>query len=252
MEARFEGKVAFVTGAANGLGRGMVERLRAEGAKVAAADLEENTLNEVFGDDPDVLRLACDVSDYDAVHAAVDAAVSRFGGIDILMNNAGITTKDSNATYSMLTCPKEAWDKVVAINMNGAFYVGQAVANAMVARGRGGVIVNTSSNGATLAFENIGAYCPTKAAVSKMTEVWAKELAKYNIRVNAFAPGTSLTRITEATRFDPKINEQFLAMMPFHRYGEVKEAVAVALFLASDEASFVTGETWREDGGQHL
>lgn len=252
IEGRFKDKIVVITGAANGLGHGMAERFVAEGAKVAALDIELDTLERVFADNDAVIGIECDVSDYEQVHAAIAQVIEQFGRIDILMNNAGITMKDDKKTYCMLNCPKEAWERVIDINLNGAFFVGQAVARQFVAQGDGGVIVNTASNAAFSCYEDIGAYSPSKAGVAHMTSVWAKELAQYNIRVNAFAPGTSLTRISLPTRTNPYYNDKFLEGMPFHRYGEIEEAVAVALFLASDEASFVTGETWREDGGQHL
>lgn len=251
-EGRFDGKIVVITGAANGLGLGMAKRFLAEGAKVAALDIEDATLQHEFGGNDDVLCQHCDVSDYDQVQDVIAQVAEHFGGIDILMNNAGITLKDDKQTYSVLKCPREGWLRVLDINLNGIFYVGQAVARHMVERGKGGVIVNTSSNAAFKAIPDIGAYGPSKAAVSQLTSIWAKELAEYGIRVNAFAPGTHATRLTEPTRLNPYYNERFLAGMPFHRYGEVDEAVAVATFLASDEASFITGETYREDGGQHL
>ena len=160
----------------------------------------------------------------------VDEAVERFGRIDILMNNAGISIKDGQK-YGMLTCPKDAWDRVIATNVNGSFYVAQAVAQAMVAKKTKGVIVNTSSN----TFRFIPKY-----------------LAEYDIRVNAFGPGTTKTRMSEPTRLNPHMNEQFLNDIPMHRYGEVKEAVDAALFLASEESSFMLGEIIFEDGGQSL
>lgn len=251
-EGRFDGKVALITGAANGLGLGMAKRFLAEGAKVAALDIEDDTLAKEYDGVENVLALHCDVTDYDRVQECVRETIAHFGSIDILMNNAGITMKDDKQTYSFLKCPREGWLRVLDVNLNGAFYVAQAVARHMVERGEGGVIVNTSSNAAFKAYPDIGAYGPSKAGVSHMTNIMAKELAEHKIRVNAFAPGTHKTRISLPTRTNPYYNERFLAGMPFHRYGEIEEAVAIALFLASDESSFITGETYREDGGQHL
>jgi len=161
-----------------------------------------------------------------------------------LMNNAGIMVRKS-----FLECTQKEWLKGIDVNLNGAFYVAQAVAKVMVEKQTKGNIVNTSSVGARKALSNVGPYCPSKAAISSLTGVMALELAQYGIRVNAFGPGTSMTRITEGTRNDAERNASFLKKMLMGRYGEVHEAVAVALFLASDEASFITGETFYEDGG---
>lgn len=247
MEQRFAGKVAMVTGAALGIGAAIATRLRAEGAKVAALDIEEGALHDAFGDDPDVFPLVCDVSSCEQVADAVACVVERFGRIDVLMNNAGITHRQD-----FLSCSQEGWLDVLDTNLSGVFYVGQAVARTMVDGGVEGHIVNTSSNSARKTIAGITPYGPSKAAVSMLTQVMALELAKYGIHVNAVAPGTSKTRITEGTRFDPERNAAFLAKMPFGRYGEIEEMVNVALFLASEDASFITGETIYEEGGFSL
>lgn len=245
MRERFKDKVVLITGAANGLGLGMAEQFLQEGARIAAFDIEKETLEKAFaGREDRVFCAVCDVSDYDQVQAAVASAADHFGRIDILMNNAGICPR-----APFLECSKETWDKGININLNGNFYVAQAVARVMVEKGIRGVIVNTSSVSARKSMTNITPYCPSKAAVSMLTQVEALELAQYGIRVNAFGPGTSKTRISEGTRFNEERNRAFLAKMPFHRYGEIKEAVDTALFLASDEASFIVGETLFEDGG---
>ena len=144
------------------------------------------------------------------------------------------------------------WLDVMATNLNGEFYVGQAVARTMVELGVKGYIVNTSSNSSRKTIGGITPYCPSKAAVKMLTQVMALELAKYGIHVNAIAPGTSKTRIAAGTINDPERSAAFLAKMPFGRYGEVRETVDVALFLASEDASFITGETIYNEGGFSL
>lgn len=230
----------------------MVERFLTEGVEgVVAVDIEQDTLESAFGDEDRVHTVVCDTTDYDAVHRMADEAIEAYGRIDILMNNAGISIKDGEK-YGMLTCPKEAWDRVVATNLSGSFYVAQAVAQRMVEKKTKGVIVNTSSNTFRFIPKFLGAYPATKAAISVFTKQFAKELADYGIRVNAFGPGTTMTRMSEPTRLNPQMNEQFLKDIPMHRYGEVSEAVNAALFLASDDSSFMLGETIFEDGGQSL
>lgn len=207
---------------------------------------EEATLEEVYGQEPRVRRFALDIRDFDAVDAMVDAAVEEFGRIDILMNNAGTVCRQS-----FLECTKEGWLEVIDTNLNGVFYVAQAVARTMVV-GVQGHILNVSSNSSRTTISNVTPYPPSKSAVKMLTQTMARELAEYGIHVNAIAPGTSLTRITLGTRNDPERNAAFLAKMPFHRYGEIREMVDVSLFLCSEAASFITGETIYEDGGFNL
>lgn len=244
---RFIDKIVLVTGGANGLGRGMTEQFVKEGAQVVIFDIEDDTMEEVFGDNPHVYCMHCDVREYDEVQKSVAEVIDKFGRIDILMNNAGITHRQD-----FLSCSQEGWLDVIDTNLSGVFYVGQAVARTMVDLGVKGNIVNTSSNSARKTVGGITPYGPSKAAVSMLTQVMALELAKYDIHVNAVAPGTSMTRITEGTRFNPERNAAFLAKMPFGRYGEVQEMVNIALFLASEDASFITGETIYEEGGFSL
>ena len=244
---RFENKIVLITGGANGLGRGMAEQYLKEGAKVAIFDIEDDTMESVFGNTPNVLCIHCDVRNYDEVQAGVKQVIEHYGHIDILMNNAGIVHRQS-----FLDCTQEGWLDVMATNLNGVFYVGQAVARTMVELGIKGHIVNTSSNSARKTMTNITPYGPSKAAVSMLTQVMALELAQYDIHVNAVAPGTTKTRIAAGTFNDPERSANFLKKMPFGRYGEIHEMVSVALFLASDEASFITGETIYEEGGFSL
>lgn len=247
MEKRFVDKVALVTGGANGFGRGLTEQLVTEGAKVAIFDIEDDTMEEVFGGNKDVVCFHCDVRDYDRVQECVKEIINRFGRIDILMNNAGTVHRQN-----FLECTKEGWLEVIDTNLNGAFYVAQAVCRTMVDLGVQGHVVNTCSNSSRTTISNVTPYGASKSGLKMLTQVMARELAEYGIHVNAVAPGTSKTRITLGTRNDPERNAAFLAKMPFHRYGEVREMVDVALFLCSEASSFITGETIYEDGGFNL
>lgn len=247
LRKRFENKIVLITGGANGLGRGMAEQYLKEGAKLAIFDIEDDTMEQVYGGMEGVFCLHCDVRSYDEVQASVKRVIEHYGHIDILMNNAGITHRES-----FLDCSQEGWLDVMATNLNGVFYVGQAVARTMVEKGIKGNIVNTGSNSSRKTYTNLTPYGPSKAAVSMLTQVMALELAQYGIHVNAIAPGTHKTRIAAGTFNDPVRNANFLKKMPFGRYGEVQEMVNVALFLASDDASFITGETIYEEGGFSL
>lgn len=244
---RFVDKIALVTGGANGLGRGMVEQLVEEGAQVAIFDIEDDTMEEVFGDNDRVFCVHCDVRDYDQVQESVQQVIERYGRIDVLMNSAGIVHRQP-----FLECTKEGWLDVVNTNLTGEFYVGQAVARTMVELGVEGHIVNTSSNSSRKTISGVTPYGPSKAGVNMLTQVMALELAKYGIHVNAIAPGTSRTRIAAGTINDPERSAAFLAKMPFGRYGEIQEMVNVSLFLASEDASFITGEVIYEEGGFSL
>ena len=186
---RFVDKIALVTGGANGLGRGMVEQLVKEGAQVAIFDIEDDTMEEVFGGNDHVFCVHCDVRDYDQVQESVQKVIDRYGRIEVLMNNAGICHREP-----FLECSKEGWLDVMATNLNGEFYVGQAVARTMVELGVKGYIVNTSSNSSRKTIGGITPYCPSKAAVKMLTQVMALELAKYGIHVNAIAPALRTLR----------------------------------------------------------
>lgn len=244
---RFKGKNAIVTGGANGIGECMVRRLLDEGANVAILDIEYDTICEKFGDDDRVLCVSCNVADKSDVDKAVAQAIERFEHIDLLFANAGVVCR-----ASILDTTEEQWRHVMDVNLNGVFFVNQAVLNHMVEKGIKGAVVNTSSIAANVVSNNTGAYAPSKAAVAQLTKFAALEMAPYGIRVNAFGPGTSATRITEGTRNDPERNAKFLANIPMGRYGEPEEAAATALFLASDDASYITGALLYEDGGFSL
>lgn len=251
MEQRFKGKTAMVTGAASGIGAGIAKRLLNEGAQVAVIDIAEESLLELYASEPNAYVAVCDVSDYDRVYEVVADVIVHFGKLDILMNNAGINTKSIDDEYGMLNCTPEAFRKVFEVNTFGAFYVGQAVARHMVERGEG-VIVNTCSNAANKTFPNGGGYGPSKAALAKMTLIWAKELSPYGVRVNGYAPGTTKTRFTEMIWKDAEANACYIEKIPAHRMGEPEDMAAIACFLASDDASFIVGEIFEIDGGQHL
>lgn len=245
---RYEGKVCVVTGAVNGLGLNLTNRLVAEGAMVGAIDIEGDTLEKEFGTRTDnIICVPCDVSLKDQVDAAIAKIAARFGHIDVLFNNAGIIGRQS-----LLDSTEEQWRRVIDVNLNGVFFTAQAVLRHMVENGIKGAVVNTSSVASVIVSPNTGAYSASKGGVSMFTKFAALEMAPYGIRVCAFGPGTHVTRITEGTRSDADRSAMFLRNIPMGRFGEPDEATSVALFLGSDEASYCTGQTWLEDGGNTL
>ncbi len=245
---RYNGKNCVVTGGANGLGLNLVNRLVEEGARVAVLDMEENVMEKEFGSRKDVIFCTkCDVADKASVDGAIAAAIEYLGHIDCLFNIAGVIGRQS-----MLDSTEEQWRRVIDINLNGTFFTTQAVCRHMVDQKIQGVVVNTSSVASQIVSPNTGAYSASKGGVTMFTKFAALEMAKYGIRVCAFGPGTHATRLTEKTRFDPERCEMFLRNIPMGRFGEPEEATSVALFLGSDEASYCTGQTWIEDGGNTL
>lgn len=245
---RYIDKVCVVTGAANGLGLSLCNRLLEEGAYVGALDIEGETLKKAFaGKEDRLITVEVDVSSKPSVDAAMNAVIERFGHIDVLFNNAGIIGRQS-----LLDSTEEQWRRVIDVNLNGTFFCAQAVLRHMVDKGIKGVVVNTSSVASQIVSPNTGAYSASKGGVTMFTKFAALEMAKYGIRVCAYGPGTSVTRITDGTRNDPDRCAMFLRNIPMGRFGEPDEATSVALFLGSDEASYCTGQTWIEDGGNTL
>ena len=245
---RYDEKIAVVTGAANGIGLSMVKRLVEEGAKVAALDIDTETMEKEYaGQEEDIYQVYCDVAEKESVDQAIAKVLEHFGRIDVLFSNAGIIGRQS-----LLDTTEETWRRVIDINLNGMFFVNQAVLRSMVERGIKGAVVNTSSIASATVSSNTGAYSASKGGVTQFTKWAALEMAPHGIRVTAIGPGTSVTRITEGTRFNPERNEKFLRNIPMGRYGEPEEAAAAALYLGSEDASYITGVTLLEDGGFSL
>jgi NAD(P)-dependent dehydrogenase (short-subunit alcohol dehydrogenase family) len=247
---RLAGKAAIVTGAANGIGLACARRLAADGAAVALADINaeagEAAAKALREGGARAIFVATDVTQRPAIAALVDRAGSEFGRLDIMINNAGVAL-----TASVLEMSDEVFDKVLSVNLRSAFIGTQLSARRMVADKRGGVIINMSSVNALLAIPGLAAYACTKGALNQLTKVAAIELAPHNIRVVAIGPGTILTDLAkQSVMGDDAARRRILSRTPIGRAGEPEEVASVAAFLASDDASYITGQTIYPDGGR--
>lgn len=247
---KLAGRVALVTGAANGIGRACAEELAREGADVALVDLDAPGVKaaaEAIAAETGrrTLAIACDVADADAARAAVAQAGAALGVIDILINNAGILRPGD-----ILTATLDDFDAVQAVNVRAVFVIGQAVAQALVAAGKPGAIINMSSVNAVLAIPGQLPYVTSKGAINQLTKTMALGLAEHDIRVNAIGPGTIATEILKGVFKDEAAKRGVLARTPLKRIGEPREIGRVAVFLASDDASYMTGQTIYPDGGR--
>ena len=247
---RLSGKVAIVTGAANGIGLACARRLAADGAAVALADIDakagEAAAAAMRAEGLKAIFVATDVTQRAAIEALVKRTIEEFGRLDVMLNNAGVAL-----TASVLEMSDELFDKVLSVNLRSAFIGTQLAAREMVASGRGGVIINMSSVNALLAIPGLAAYACTKGALNQLTKVAAVELAPHKIRVVAIGPGTILTELArKAVMADDAGRRKILARTPMGRAGEPEEVAAVASFLASDDASYITGQTIYPDGGR--
>mgnify|MGYP001049744462 FL=1 len=248
-------RIAIITGGANGIGRAAVQRFVAEGAQVAFWDMDEEAgqaLEAELGSDKAKFQVV-DVTDPDAVESAAQAWLSLHGRIDILVNNAGILRDAQLVKYQdgqvLSRMSLKSFDDVIGVNLRGAFICTRAVAPAMI-RQNSGRIINTSS--IIGLYGNFGQtnYAASKAGIIGMTRVWARELGRYNITVNAVAAGFIETDMVH--QMPPKILEMMVQRTPLKRLGKPEEIANVFLFLASDQASFITGSVIAVDGGTVL
>jgi NAD(P)-dependent dehydrogenase (short-subunit alcohol dehydrogenase family) len=245
---RLEGKVALITGAGAGIGRATAELFAGEGASIAVADYDEaaaqRTCAAIAARDGNAIALPVDVSQPDQVDSMVQATVQAFGGIDILFNNAGVLIFGAVVDTSFVE-----WRRVMAVNLDGVFLCSKAVIPHMRTHGGGSIINMSSSTGAHDGNGNAAAYVTSKGGVTLLTRCMAIDHAADHIRVNAIAPGPTDTPMLRRIMSQEEI-DTFAATFPARRLGQPSEIAAAALFLASDEASFVTGAIFAVDGGQ--
>jgi 3-oxoacyl-[acyl-carrier protein] reductase len=242
-------KVAIITGAGSGMGKTAAKLFAAEGAKIAAADITEGPVKETVAEitkaGGEALAIRADVSKAPDVKRMVDEAIAKFGALDIIYNNAGI--EGDSAFLSNMT--EEQFDRVIAINLRGVF-LGMKFALPHMMKARSGSIINTASIAALVAIKGSTAYAAAKAGVIAMTRVAALEYGRYNIRVNAICPGAIETPMAERVRGGVAPNPAAIKRISLlERMARPEEIARVALFLASDDASFATGAPFIIDGG---
>jgi NAD(P)-dependent dehydrogenase (short-subunit alcohol dehydrogenase family) len=242
------GRTAIVTGAAAGNGRAIALRFAEEGANVVLADVAEPGARETARQVEEIGRrglvVSADVSRSADVQAMVQQAVSAFGKIDVLVNNAGVETR-----ASFLDLSEEDWDRVLDINLKGPYLCGQAVARHMLEREVQGSIVNIASINSEVAFKGQAHYVASKGGLRMLTKAMAVELARYGIRVNAIGPGVIDTAMTAASLAKPEVREWMMRNIPLKRVGQPRDVANAAVFLASEEASYMTGTIVFVDGG---
>lgn len=246
--SRLEGKVALITGGAQGIGKAIAKRLASEGATIALCDMNlagaNATAEEMGKDGAKVKAFFMNVSDEEKVITAVDEVMAEFGKIDILVNNAGIT-RDA----LMIRMKKEDWDLVLLVNLTGTFLVSKAVVKHMM-KARTGSIVNIASVVGVMGNAGQANYSASKAGVIGLTKTMAKEFATRGITVNAIAPGYIQTEMTDHLSDEAK--QAFMNGIPLKRPGTPNDVAAVAAFLASPDGAYITGQVISVDGGMAI
>jgi glucose 1-dehydrogenase len=246
---RLENKVAVVTGSSSGIGAAIAQAFAAEGAAVVVnysrhEDPAQKVLDQIERAGGRGVVVGADVSDPKEVEAMVQQAVTAFGRLDIMVNNAGMERK-----MPFLETPFEVWQETIAVNLTGAWLGCQAAAKQMVAQGDPGRIINVSSVHEDLAMPTNSPYCATKGGVRMLMRTLAVELAPHEITVNNIAPGAIDTPMDAPLKQDQHLMKQLLSEIPLGRMGKPEDVANMALFLASEDSSYVTGSTLFVDGG---
>jgi NAD(P)-dependent dehydrogenase (short-subunit alcohol dehydrogenase family) len=246
---RFIGKVVIVTGAGNGIGLVIANKFAAEGAKVIVADINdsagERTAKEIINSGGIALSITTDVSDEKQIKTMVEKVLNQFGQIDILVNNAGISIHKL-----LIELEREAWDRQIEVQLTGPFLTTKHVGRQMIAQGKGGKIVNISSIASLMGRIKAGPHCASKGGLNMLTKVAAMELAKYDINVNAVAPGLiDVPAQRDEKNLSEAYKNSYMKEVPLRRMGLPSDISNMVLFLSSSEAEWITGQLFLVDGG---
>jgi len=258
---RLEGKVAVITGASSGFGRGIARAFAAEGAKVVVSDVREELTEGGFEEDPDLttveaiekdggeaIYVGCDVTKLDQVRDLVEAAVDGFGRLDIMVNNAGIY-RGGKLTHEFT---EEDLDACYNVNVKGTFFGAQEAVKQFLEQGDGGNIINLVSTAGLGGHPNQSVYNTSKGAQANLTRCLTIEYGEKGVRVNGICPTYAKTALTRQLFDDKDFDEAFKQSIPLKRWGEVEDIAQLAVFLASDESSYIHGDLVRVDGGETL
>ena len=244
---KLDGKAAIVTGAGQGIGKALALGLAEAGANIAAVDIVQERLDGLCGEIEAIgrkaLPLVCDVTDVAATREMVGQVRQDLGSVDILANNAGINLRDASVDYA-----PEMWDKMMAVDLRGAFFMAQAAGRVMIEQGKG-KIINTCSILSRIGRPTITAYTAAKHGLLGVTRALAVEWGPHGINVNGIAPGYFVTEMTQVLKDDPKFDAWVLDRVPLKRWGEVSDLRGAVVYLASDASDYVTGQLIYVDGG---